>query len=106
MDLKTIANELLKVSPLIATTMGGPVGGIIATAIANLLGVATSQIPQAVETDPRAVLKIKAFEDAHTKELYALTPTNMGTQNANTMPVAPVITREFELVLHGTINLK
>ncbi len=51
------------VAPTVATALGGPLGGIAATAIRAALGVDTDdQAMEALATDPEAVLKLRLAE--------------------------------------------
>lgn len=51
------------VAPTVATALGGPLGGIAATAIRSALGVDTDQqAMEALASDPQAVLKLREAE--------------------------------------------
>lgn len=65
MDLKALGKSLLGLSPIVATAIAGPAGGVVATALANLFGVNAESLPNVIAADPNLALKIKQFEIEH-----------------------------------------
>ncbi|MEZ9516592.1 3TM-type holin [Vibrio splendidus] len=61
-------------APMIGTLIGGPVGGTVGGMVASLLGVENS--PEAIEhaltSNPDALIKLKALEQEHERELKQL----------------------------------
>ena len=61
-------NELIsmvsKFAPAIGTALGGPLGGLAVTAIAEKLGVAdeVEAVTKAIKADPEAAMKLKQLE--------------------------------------------
>lgn len=59
---EAIAKKVLSISPTIATALGGPVAGMVVSALSNYFNVAPAQLSTAIDTDPDAAVKIKKFE--------------------------------------------
>jgi hypothetical protein len=60
---KTVTKTLGKAAPYLGTALGGPAGGVIGTAIANILGVENTPdaVDAAISSNPEAALKLKEF---------------------------------------------
>lgn len=62
MNLEDLAKGVLKFSPIIATALGSPIGGIIASLLAHEFNVNPENLTATIATDPSAEFKIKQFE--------------------------------------------
>ena len=62
-----------KFAPAIGTALGGPLGGLAVTAIAERLGVAdeVEAVTKAIKADPEAALKLKQLENEKFKAVMA-----------------------------------
>lgn len=62
-----------KFAPAIGTALGGPLGGLAVTAIAERLGVAdeVEAVTKAIKADPEAALKLKQLENEKFKAVLA-----------------------------------
>lgn len=94
MDWSTVGKLVQSAAPTIGTLLLGPglgsmAGSLVGGLIGNALGVPATPdaVVAAITSDPDALAKIKAVEDAHATELQALL---LDTQNARSMQVATV----------------
>lgn len=70
-------NELIsmvsKFAPAIGTALGGPLGGLAVSAIAEKLGVADTieEVTKAINTDPESAIKLQQLENEKFKAVLA-----------------------------------
>lgn len=67
--LKELSSTLLKISPIIATAIGSPIGGMVATLLAQVFGVPLDHLNATIGLDNDSITKIKQFENEHIEEL-------------------------------------
>jgi hypothetical protein len=75
-DIKTLAETVLKYSPTVATALGGPIAGMVATLLSHAFGVDTDSLPSTIATDPDAAVKIQQFELQYKAELAQANAAN------------------------------
>jgi len=78
MDFKNVAGMVVKVAPLFAGLLGGPVGagvGLAAKLLGSLFGTEPEPGPimEAIKADPEALVKVRELELAHQRELVRYT---------------------------------
>lgn len=69
MNIASIAKEVLKFSPTLATALGGPIAGIVTSYLASAFGVHPDDLAQTIANDPNSAIKIKQIEALHAEEL-------------------------------------
>ena len=64
MSMKEIVDIVSKLSPIVGSALGGPVGGVIATLLAHVFGGAKdlSTLATNIQNDPEAQIKLKEIE--------------------------------------------
>jgi hypothetical protein len=80
MNLTEIAKATLKFSPVIATAMGSPIAGMIASLLATAFGVEPKDLANTITNDPNAEFKLKQFELEHTEALTKIAADNYSTE--------------------------
>lgn len=80
MNLESIAKEALKFSPLIATAIGGPAGGIIASLLSAAFGCTTDTLADTISTSANSAVTMQQFELEHKKELAQIQSTQYTTE--------------------------
>ena len=62
-----------KFAPAIGTALGGPLGGLAVSAIAERLGVADTieEVTKAIKTDPESAIKLQQLENEKFKAILA-----------------------------------
>lgn len=74
-DLSSLINIVKKSAPLLGSALGGPIGGLAASIIANAFGSTTtnpSDLIESINKDPDAALKLKELELKHEVDLKSI----------------------------------
>ncbi len=71
-NVKAVAETVLKFSPAVATALGSPVAGLVLSSLASLFKVAPENLASTIASDPLASDKIKQYEIEHSDELAKL----------------------------------
>lgn len=71
MDWSKIGDLVGAAAPIIGSALGGPVGGAAGALVASVLGVSAEPeaVKRAIEADPEAMVKLRAAEMDHAREL-------------------------------------
>lgn len=75
-DIKSIAESVLKYSPAVATALGSPVAGMVLSLLATWFHVEPEKLAETMSTDPNTEFKIKQFELEHKESLAKIQSTN------------------------------
>jgi hypothetical protein len=83
MNLYGIMTIVSKISPILGTALGSPIGGMIVSLIANKFGLDPNNHQAIIDTltnSPDAAVKIKEIENAHTEELEHISQSEYQSQ--------------------------
>lgn len=71
--MNDLISMVSKFAPAIGTALGGPLGGLAVSAIAEKLGVADSiaEVTKAIQTDPESAIKLQQLENEKFKAILA-----------------------------------
>ena len=71
--MNDLISMVSKFAPAIGTALGGPLGGLAVSAIAEKLGVADSiaDVTKAIQTDPESAIKLQQLENEKFKAILA-----------------------------------
>ena len=71
--MNDLISMVSKFAPAIGTALGGPLGGLAVSAIAERLGVADTieEVTKAIQTDPESAIKLQQLENEKFKAILA-----------------------------------
>ena len=71
--MNDLISMVSKFAPAIGTALGGPLGGLAVSAIAEKLGVADTieEVTKAIKTDPESAIKLQQLENEKFKAVLA-----------------------------------
>ena len=71
--MNDLISMVSKFAPAIGTALGGPLGGLAVSAIAERLGVADTveEVTKAIKTDPESAIKLQQLENEKFKAVLA-----------------------------------
>ena len=71
--MNDLISMVSKFAPAIGTALGGPLGGLAVSAIAERLGVADTieEVTKAIKTDPESAIKLQQLENEKFKAILA-----------------------------------
>ena len=71
--MNDLISMVSKFAPAIGTSLGGPLGGLAVSAIAERLGVADTieEVTKAIKTDPESAIKLQQLENEKFKAILA-----------------------------------
>lgn len=83
MDFKSLGSLIVSSAPTIAGALGGPFASTAVSLLESAFGVKSDSLPQAIQSDPEAQIKLKKLELDHAEAMQRLNDEDVESARDN-----------------------